>query len=174
MEKPVELKQIKLLGGIGSILSLFGSVPRVGLLISLAGFILVLIAIFNLERATKAKGIFGKFLIGNLLSGIAIAIVAFFVSVILGTLIFLKGNRAILLSSVLFLFFCWILMIVGSYLIKKSFEKIAQVTKEENFARAGFFYFIGSITAIVLVGFILNFVGTIFEIIAFFSLPEKL
>jgi uncharacterized membrane protein len=83
MEESINLKQIKILGGVGSILSLLGGVVALveflfvffrlaGSVVSfllLSGFILVLIAIFKIEKVFKEKGIFSKFLIGYLFFG---------------------------------------------------------------------------------------------------------
>jgi len=178
MEESINLKQIKILGGVGSILSLLGNVPQVGFLLGLVGFILVLIAIFNLEKATREKGIFSKFLIGSLISwlGVFAIFVFFFVFVVLSPAAAFAWEKVkgFLPLIVLFFLFFWVLIIFGSYLIKKSYEKIAKITKEEKFAQAGFFNFIGAITLIVLVGFVLSLVSEIFAILAFFSLPEEL
>jgi uncharacterized membrane protein len=178
MEESINLKQIKILGGVGSILSLLGGLPQVGSLLALSGFIMVLIAIFNLEKSLKEKGIFSKFLIGSLLSWfvsfvISLSLIAFILLAPAAISLWTKA-KPFLLLIILFFLFCWVLIIFGSYLIKKSYEKIAMLTKERKFAQAGFFNFIGAITLIVLVGFILSCVGQIFAILAFFSLPDEL
>jgi uncharacterized membrane protein len=98
----------------------------------------------------------------------------------------------------LFLFFGLVLVVVGIYLIKKSYDKIASITKEKKFALAGFFNFIrpiswivvyfifalfgttydldilGPLFQVIIVDFILSFVSQIFAILAFFSLPDEL
>jgi len=178
MEESINLKQIKILGGVGSILSLLGGLPQVGPLLSLSGFIMVLVAIFNLEKVLKEKGIFSKFLTGSLLSWfvgfiIGLSLVAFILLAPAAISLWAKV-KPFLPLIILFFLFCWVLIIFGSYLIKKSYEKIAMLTKEGKFSQAGFFNFIGAITMFVLVGFILSFVGQIFAILAFFSLPDEL
>jgi uncharacterized membrane protein len=199
MEESINLKQIKILGGVGSILSLLGGmVPVVGFLLFLSGFIMVLVAIFKIEKVFKEKGIFSKFLIGYLFFWLF----GFFLIVLIlwGSLIPEWGEKpeALLQFIPLFLFSGWVLVIVGSYLIKKSYDKISSITKEKKFALAGFFNFIrpiswivvyfifahfgttydldilGPLFQVIIVDFILSFVSQIFAILAFFSLPDEL
>jgi len=174
MEEVINLKQIKLLGGIGSILSFLVFIPHLGLWIRLAGFILISIAIFNLEKETKSRGIFAKFIFGSLISVAIVLLVFVFLLLGIGILAFMRAKGTALIIVVGGLLLVWLLFILGNYLIKKSYDGIAQITKEKNFARAGSFYFLGAITSIILVGFVLNFVARILEILAFFSLPDEL
>ena len=179
-----DLKKIKTMGGIGSILTLLGGLPYVGSLVYLAGEILVLIALWDLKKITQEKSIFKNYLVGVILSsvgviGLIIGIVL--VSVGLIALFTREASRESfegrgmmpLAFSVLILLFSWALFVFGNYLIMKSFKKVTEVTKEEKFATAGLLYFIGALTLILLVGALISFAGMIVTIVAFFSLPDK-
>jgi len=50
----MEIKDAKLMGGIGSILALLSFIPKAGWIISLVGFILVIVAIKKITDATIA------------------------------------------------------------------------------------------------------------------------
>jgi len=170
-----DLSKIKIMGGIGTILSLLG-----GGVISLAGWILILIAFWELTKMTQEKSIFKNYLIGSILG--SIGMVGFIIGIILcfsglaqySTKPSSSFEKPIPLSfSLSILIVCWALMVFGKYLVMKSFKKVTEITQEEKFATAGTLYFIGGLATLVLVGFLIGFVGQIFAILAFFSLPDK-
>jgi uncharacterized membrane protein len=69
----------------------------------------------------------------------------------------------------------WVIAIIAGYFTKSSFDKISEKTGEKNFKTAGLLIFLGSILLVLFgAGTIVLLVGVIFEIIAFFSLPDKL
>jgi len=68
----------------------------------------------------------------------------------------------------------WILGIIASNFLWTSFETVATKVNVGMFRTGSLIYFIGSILTIILVGFILTFIGQILFIVAFFSLPESL
>ena len=68
----------------------------------------------------------------------------------------------------------WILSIIGAIYLRKSYRAIAKHTGVHIFETTGTVYFIGAITTIILIGFLILFIGRIMEIIAYFSLPDKL
>ncbi|MGB9749421.1 MAG: DUF996 domain-containing protein [Caldisericia bacterium] len=68
----------------------------------------------------------------------------------------------------------WIIILVAGLFTKFSFDKISEKVKINNFKISGLLIFIGSILTILFgVGFIIILIGVIFEIISFFSLPDK-
>ncbi|MGQ9844979.1 MAG: DUF973 family protein [Caldisericia bacterium] len=68
----------------------------------------------------------------------------------------------------------WIILIVAGLFTKFSFDKIGEKIKINNFKVAGLLIFIGSILTILFgLGFIIIFIGIIFQLISFLSLSEK-
>jgi len=65
-------------------------------------------------------------------------------------------------------------MIVSFYYVKKSFEKVGEVLNNGHFKTAGLLLFIGMILVVIFVGVFVLLVGQIFEIIAFFTLPDEI
>lgn len=84
----------------------------------------------------------------------------------------IAGTGAI--ACVLGLIVGWIVMIVATLYLRKSYDRIAEYTKVDMFKTTGLLYFIGAITLIVLIGFLILFIAKILEIVAFFTLPDTL
>jgi uncharacterized membrane protein len=167
------MQQIKNIGGIGSILLLGGIVPTIGPVLVFAGFVMVVIAVYKLSELVGQKEIFRNYLIGIILSSVMLLIVIFGV----GTTIFLSlraGLAGLGAGIALAILLTWILSIISAYFIKKSFEKIGQVTEVDTFKTAGKLYFFGNILSVILVGLVISLVATIMQIVAFFSLPLTL
>ena len=70
--------------------------------------------------------------------------------------------------AILALFVGWILGIIAAIYLRRSYNSIAKHTK------VGLFRTTGTVTTIILIGFVILFIGRIIEIIAYFSLPDKL
>jgi uncharacterized membrane protein len=68
----------------------------------------------------------------------------------------------------------WILLILGTLYLRKSYNSIAEHTKVDLFKTTGLVYFIGALTLIVIIGIFIIIVAKILEIVAYFSLPENL
>ena len=68
----------------------------------------------------------------------------------------------------------WILMIVSMIFLRKSYNKIGELTNVKWFNTTGLLFLIGAATIIVGIGFIIILIGLILQIIAFFSLPDTL
>lgn len=169
----MDLKTAKNIGGIGAILTILSVVPTVGWVVSLIGFILVLIAIKTIADAVGKNKIFTDYIIAavlNIVSSIMLAVggIAAFLR------LFRQGFGGFAAIGIAVLIIGWILSVVGGYFVKSSFDGINQATGEKNFKTAGLFIFIGSILQIIVVGFIVSFIGIIFEVIGFFSLPDAL
>lgn len=79
-----------------------------------------------------------------------------------------------IVTIVIFVLVIYGILVARAYFLKKSYEEVTKETQVEYFKTAGNLIFIGSILLIVLVGFIIYFIGYIFEIVAFFSLKEDL
>ena len=65
-------------------------------------------------------------------------------------------------------------MIIGAIFLRKSFNGVAKYTKVGLFTTTGLIYLIGAATLIIVIGFIIILIAEVLQIIAFFSLPEKI
>jgi uncharacterized membrane protein len=188
------LQTVKILGGIGALLTLLGiliTASSAGIL-TLVGFVLVFIAVKMIADETKVKGIFDNYLYAFILCVIAfitfIAII-FIVLASVGGLSFItelqntamtepteiwNSIQPVFGGAIAGLIVFWILAVIASFFLRKSFNLIAEKTGIKWFEKTGLLYFIGTITTIVLVGFIILFIAMILEIVAFFSLPDKI
>ena len=81
----------------------------------------------------------------------------------------------VILTVVITIVAAWVFSIVAGYFTKSSFDEMSEKTGEKNFKTSGLLIFLGSILLVLFgAGAIVLLVGVIFEIIAFFSLPDKL
>jgi uncharacterized membrane protein len=189
----VELGNAKILGGIGAILMLIGVfIPYIGPIASIIGLVLVFIAVKTISEITKDNEIFRNYLMNFILSIISIVAIVVIMLVAFGV----AGGFAWITSletakitdfesfwtyfgsmigaCFLALIVGWILSILAALYLRKSYNSIAEHTKVDLFKTTGLLYFIGAITTIVLIGFIISAIARIIEIVAYFSLPDKL
>jgi len=168
-KKEIDLWDIKLLGGIGSIFLL---------LFPLAGLVLILIALKKFAEETKREAIFRDFLVAT-----AIALAYMFAVFLLWILFLLIHSAsgahppqepAIALFYLFILFLTWIAGTISASYARRSFEALAQVSGESLFSSAGKLFSLGAILLIILVGSILIFIGEVYSIVAFFTLPDKM
>ncbi|HID25326.1 MAG TPA: DUF996 domain-containing protein [Thermoplasmata archaeon] len=190
-----KLGTARMYGGIGALLMLIGGfIPAVGAIISTISLILVFIAIKYIADETKDHSIFQNYLWYFIISIIAVAVVVGITVAsfgVAGGFSFLEmlqsqGGQISdptaamnLLGNMVggclaALVIGWILMIVATLFLRKSFNSIAEHTNVKLFATTGLLFFIGAITLIILVGIFILLIATILEIVAFFSLPETL
>jgi uncharacterized membrane protein len=195
----MDLKNAKLMGGVGAILSVLVFIPKVGWLFAITGLVLVLLAIKEISNAVNNKKIFDNYLIAFILDLIgsfvvvAIAGIATFLGVFRLRAIpnltmrgMMNGQRlfsnfdgrffgAGIIAIIVALIVALALVIIASYFTKLSFEGIANGTRVEYFKTSGMLIFIGSFLLVVFgIGAIVMFVGAILEIVGFFSLPDRL
>ncbi len=159
-----KLGDAKLIGGIGSILLL---IPGV----NIVGYILILIAAKFISDELADKSIFND-MIYAVVAGIVGAVAAAFI--ILSGLIFgiLTLGASAVVGVVVGLAVAWIFLIISAIFIQKAYGKISSRLGVGYFGTAGKLYFFGAVLVIILVGFILLFIAEIFQIIAFFSIPD--
>ena len=188
-----DLGNVKFFGGIGALLLLIGSfIPYAGPVISIVGLILIFIGVKSISEITKDHEIYRNYLFSLILW--IISIVAIFVIMLIGfgasggfswiTELqsanitdfesFWEYFGTLVGSCILALIIGWILSVVAAIYLRRSYNAISEHTDVSLFKTTGTAYFIGSITTIILVGFIILFVARIIEIIAFFSLPDNL
>ena len=174
------LEQARLFGGIGSILMLLAFVPYAGTVLSIIGFILVLIAVKYISDHTGDRAIFNNYLIAVII-GIISAIVAAVMGVagLLGSMGLLMAGGPIatlagmLMTLIAVLIVVWILGIISAIFIRRSFNSIATSLNVKMFSTAALLYLIGAILTIILVGAIVALVAIILQIIAFFRIPVE-
>lgn len=190
------LNVARLYGGIGSMLSFisifFFSTVLLGMnflpyisiisnIISIAGFVLVVVAVKIIADVAKDRTIFTNYLlfvalqmIGYGISMVAILNLGFDVIKDLNKV--LQGDLSEKATTILFMNFIilWILSIIGAIFMRRSFVAIAVHTKVNLFATLAMIYLIGSIFTIFFgIGGILVFIAYILQIVAFFSLPKE-
>ncbi|MBP7139311.1 MAG: DUF996 domain-containing protein [Caldisericia bacterium] len=184
----MELKNAKILGGIGTLLPFISIIflfflPLLSLIVSLVGFILVLIALKIISDVVNENRIFSFYIFSICLNIVGIILLFFggVFSIIGGSIssifsIFQGGLNIFSLFSgaLLVVIFSWIIFCIASYFVKLSFDKISERINEKYFKTTGLLIFIGSILTIAFgIGAIISLVGMIFQAIAFFSLPEE-
>lgn len=174
--KEVDMRSIKNMGGIGAILTLVaGWVPHIGWLLSLAGLVLVLLALRKLADETNRRTIFTDYLIAVIFTTVGNFLVS-----LLGAFTLLssaaKGFKGFEFGAVFFAFLLgWVVLIIGAYFIRLCFDTVAEITDEDKFSLAGTLIFWGAVLVIVFfLGAIVSFIGEIVEAVAFFSLPDTL
>jgi uncharacterized membrane protein len=200
-EAKMDLRTAKILGGIGAILTLFFIIPFAGWFLSIAGVILVLISVKTISDLTKEHKIFTNYLVAAILSFVGSLALLFGGAALMfrkagffadGLRNFSIGHGLwnygmmcpdtrgghpglVILAVVITIVVAWVFSIVAGYFTKSSFDEMGKKTGEKNFKTAGLLIFLGSIFLVLFgAGVIVLLVGVIFEIIAFFSLPNKL
>jgi uncharacterized membrane protein len=189
-----DLGTAKTYGGIGAILLLIGTfIPAVGFLVSIIGLILVFLAVKQIADITKDNDIYTNYLYHFIFSIISIVAVFAITLMAFGAAggfswitslsettdysdfnTFWESFGTIIGGVIVALVIGWILAIFSAIYLRKSYNSIAKHTDVQLFRTAGTVYFIGAITLIILVGFLILLIARIIEIIAYFSLPDKL
>jgi uncharacterized membrane protein len=189
----VELSNARIFGGIGAILMLIGGfIPYAGPLVSILGLVLLFIAVKTISELTKDKEIYSNYImhfIFSILTIIAILVIMLIAFKAAGGFTwisslenaeitdfesFWKYFSDIIIGGILALIVGWIFSIIAALYLRRSYNSIAEHTKINLFKTTGTVYFIGAITTIILIGFLILLIARIFEIIAYFSLPDKL
>lgn len=181
-----ELSRAKTLGGVGAILTLLLFVPYyIGSVLVIIGWIMILIAVKDISEAVQDRSIHNNALVSAILAiigAVTFAVVvaaAFFAILGLGTFPTTAGSTpptgffGILAAALVGLAAVWVIGIVGSYFLYKSFKGISAKLPVGLFGTGALLYFIGSILTIILIGFILIFIAQILFIVAFFSIPDR-
>jgi len=168
----VNISTQKMLGGIGSILILLGSVTEIEILsiLSIVGFVLWLISIYQLSKKLEKPSIFQKVLIGFILSVAAtvIAVIALVLEelkegitpyVSMGDEVIADIESWILVGIVA----AYAILVVSAYLYKQAFEILASTTAHNLFRIVGLLIFIVVIIMPILfvLAFLLIYAGYI-------------
>ena len=159
-----KLSEAKTLGGIGSILQI---IP----FLSIVGYILTLIAVKYISDEVQDSSIFSDMLLAVLTGIVGVAIGAFILFFgALGSVF--TGGFSALLGGISFLAIVWVVLIISAIFVKRAFDKIATKLNVPTFRTAGTLYFVGALLTIILVGFIILFIGFILQVVAFFSIQD--
>ena len=193
----VNISTQKMLGGIGSILTLLGWIPKIGTLLFIAGIVLWFISIYQLSNILRKPSIFKKVLTGFIL--IIVGVVIAFASGLMAEISSFTSTRGetdvileetdvtledaiseethvtleLGLGGVVAIIVAYAIGIAAFYFYKEAFEILAQVTAHNLFKLAGLLLFIGAITTIILLGLLLIVVGYIVLAVAFFTAPNE-
>jgi uncharacterized membrane protein len=176
----VNISTQKMLGGISHILILLSWIPGIiGILLSILGFVLWLISMYQLSNILRKPSIFQKVLIGFILA-IAGSVIALAVGLMTGVSLFASvggETGAILglgLGSAITIILIYAIFVVAVYLYKEAYDILAQATAHNLFKIGGLLLFIGAITIILFgLGALLMIVGNIVLAAAFFTAPNE-
>ncbi len=165
------LKTARTWGGLGAIFSLFYMTYFIG-------FVLKLFAVKEIAEATGRLKIFRDYTWAALLNITASFIFSWAFYDMLSKYEGVIHNPAEL-EKLLSQFGDWlfvgtIIMIIGVWFMKRSYDAITEATGVGNFHTAALVYLIGAVLSLFLVGYFFILLGAIFEIMAFFGLPEVL
>jgi len=184
MEK-IDLKNVKIYGGIGVIITLLGGLRRIGPLLRIAGLILILIALYELAQRLKEEKIFKQYLIGIIINivgtGFAITLAVINGAWSIAKMILFGGYTSyydifseISFALIFFVLLLYAITILSTYFYRESLKSITAKTTIKTFALAGDFIFYGAIGIIVILGIFAMFVGWILLAVAFFNLPDTI
>jgi uncharacterized membrane protein len=167
-----------MLGGIGYILVLL-PIPLIWIFLNIAGFILVLISMYQLSNILRKPAIFQKALIGTILvlAGILIAF-AFGLMALIPLFVSPKNETGAILGLglgvIVAIIVAYAISLAAFYFYKEAYKILAQATAHNLFKIAGLLMFIGAITTILFgLGLLLIIVGYIVLAVAFFTAPNE-
>jgi uncharacterized membrane protein len=181
-----KISSAKLLGGIGAILMIVGWVVPLGLIV---GLILLFVAVRYIADETKDSSIFDDYLMHFIFTVIAIVAISLLLFIAIGGFSFVTAVQSLksptaqdiwaliephLLGIITSLLIGWVFFCIGAWYLRKSYDKVAEHTKVGLFKTTALIYFIGALTVIVAIGFLIIIIAKIIEIIAYFSLPDEL
>ncbi len=164
--------------GIGALLLVLSGVPGIGIPAALAGYILILFAIKNISKILEDKSIFNNMLI------VSITGIAGVISMAISFLILLMrletdvNERLVVLLSMMLpvvigLLLFWILFIISAIYMRKSYNSMGKRLNVNMFITSKI-NLIGSISSIILIGFLLFFIAQVLQIVTFFSIPDEI
>jgi len=175
----VNISSQKMLGGIGSILTLLSWIPEIGTLLFIAGNVLWLISMYQLGNMLRKPSIFQKVLIGFILNLVGWVIALAF-GLMAGISSFATmGNEigvilGLGLGVIVAIVVAYAIILVAFYFYKEAYDILAQATAYNLFKIAGLLMFIGAATTILFgLGLLLIIVGYVVLTVAFFTAPNE-
>jgi uncharacterized membrane protein len=174
----VNISTQKKLGDTGFGLILLGLATKIEIL-SIVGFVLWLISIYQLSKKLEKPSIFQKVLIGLILNIVGMVIAfAFGLMALIPLLVSPKDEAGAILGLGLGVVFAIVVayatLVVSFYFYKEACDILAQATAHNLFKIAGLLMFIGAITIILFgLGAFLIIVGYIVLAVAFSTAPNE-
>jgi uncharacterized membrane protein len=190
-----DISRARTMGEIGAILSLLYFVPMVGWVLALVGLVLLYMSVQDLVKASKHEGAEKRLLTAVILDVIswvvfAIALVVFFFTLASGNASgfgtfgpfmmrrsfgwregwdFARVGMAGLLLLV-----PYVLNLISGFMYRDALNSVSEITGVSNFRSAGNLIMWGRILEIILVGFVVDFIGRVLMAASFFQLPDTL
>jgi uncharacterized membrane protein len=185
------LNDVKILGGIGSLFTLLAIVPTAGPVLSIAGLVMILVAIKFASDILGDSKIFNNMLFAVILGiiGIVVAVVAVISAVAryvglgylsgsamgtppptmaVGDVLGLVGTLVIGLVAI------WVCFLISAIFLRRSYGELGKRLNIGLFGTAGLIYLIGAALTIILVGFVIIFIAEILFLVAFFSINTQM
>ena len=81
---------------------------------------------------------------------------------------------SVILPVVIGLLLFWILFIISAIYMRKSYNSMGKRLNVNMFITSAKINLIGSISSIILIGFLLFFIAQVLQIVAFFSIPDEI
>jgi uncharacterized membrane protein len=172
----VNISTQKTLGGIGYILVLL-PIPLIWIFLKIAGYILVLVSMYQLSNILRKPAIFRKALIGTVLI-LADILIAFTFGLMakIASLIIMRNeiDAAVGIGVIVAIIVAYVVFLVAFYFYKEAYKILAQATAYSLFKIGGLLLFIGAITTILFgLGLLLIIVAEIILAVAFFTAPKE-
>ena len=189
------LNEAKAFGGIGALLMLVGSFSNGGPILLILGLVFIFIGVKAISKITKDEDVYSNYLMYFIFSILAIVAIIIILGIAFGAAggftwinqvsklqpeditdfnMFWDLFGDMVIGAIGALIVGWILVIISAFYLRKCYNIMAKHLEVDLFKKAGKWYFIGAITTIILIGFILIFIAKSLEIVAFFTIPDKL
>ncbi|WP_457750508.1 DUF996 domain-containing protein [Thermococcus sp.] len=165
------LKNARTWGGIGAVLSMF-------YLTYFIGFVMKLFAVKEISEYLQRKEIMKDYLWAAILNitGNLIMMGAFYSA--RNQIHSVVGNpgevEAILRSLNWWFFLGGLVILIGIWFLRRSYDTIARETGVRTFSTAGLLYLIGAIFIFFFIGYLFIIAGAVTEAMAFFALPSEI
>lgn len=164
------LRTARTWGGIGAIFSLF-------YITYFVGFIMKLFAVKEIAEATEREKIFRDYVWAAVLNILASFILSWALYRMWVKIPYMITNPEEFMDFMsafgMWTFLAAIIMIVGVFFMKKSYDGITEETGVGLFRTAATMYLIGAVLSLIMVGYFFILLGAILEVMAFFGLPEE-
>jgi len=165
------LAKAGLLGGLGIIGMFLSWIPLIGIILDIAGIVLLLIAVKKISDLDRSKKIFWYFLDGYILAPILFTIFGgILAAIILPHLNIHSETTLIILAD---LFIAAPAGIAMAIFLKKALIGMYEVTNEKLFLTSANTIYWGGLLLFLVIGSIILFIGWIILAIAFFSLRKQ-
>uniref|UniRef100_A0A7V6CEF7 DUF996 domain-containing protein n=1 Tax=Thermodesulfobacterium geofontis TaxID=1295609 RepID=A0A7V6CEF7_9BACT len=170
----------KLLGGIGSILLVLTVTPYLGAIAGLVGIIFILISLNMFSKIFNDSQIFRNALISFILTVIGVFIIMLTIGITFFSLFTMMGSypspifSSIGIGTIFSFMITYLLLIISAYYLKSSFYLLSSYTGINLYKTGGFWYFIGTLLIIIVIGFLINLVAWVLIAVAFFTTPEEI